>query len=236
MTDRVKESRIIKTLKFRSKTKAICRWAYKVSCGNEYLAVFARQFASRVFIIPTTVDTDLHIPKEGNSGRTIVGWTGSHSTLKYLEKIEPVLIELTTAFPKIEIMVIADRPPVFSKIQCTFHTWNAATEIEDLQNFDIGMMPLPDDEWSKGKCGFKALQYMALGIPAVASAVGENMKIIQHGVNGFLVSSEEEWLNCLSMLLRDPALCKRIGEAGRKRVLDHYSVVSNRSAFLNLFT
>jgi hypothetical protein len=102
--------------------------------------VFARQFASRVFIIPTTVDTDLHIPKEGNSGRTIVGWTGSHSTLKYLEKIEPVLIELTTAFPKIEIMVIADRPPVFSKIQCTFHTWNAATEIEDLQNFDIGMV------------------------------------------------------------------------------------------------
>ena len=100
---------------------------------------------------------------------------------------------------------------------------------------DIGIMPLPDDQWSKGKCGFKALQYMALGIPAVASRVGVNKKIIDNGQNGFLCSTDEEWLAALTLLIEDQALRKKMGALGRKKVIDNYSVSSNSSLYLMLF-
>ena len=130
--------------------------------------------------------------------RTRIGWTGSHSTLKYLDEIQPVLHKILQEYPTVEFIVIADRPPsldVGSSVK--FVPWNSETEIKDLLQFDIGIMPLPDDEWAKGKCGFKALQYMALELPAVASPVGVNSKIINHGVNGFLCNTPEEWEEAL---------------------------------------
>ena len=139
-------------------------------------------------------------------------------------------------YTHVEFIVIADKAPDLRDIpSMKFVPWNSETEIDDLQRLDIGLMPLPDDEWSKGKCGFKALQYMALEIPTIASPVGVNKKIIEHGVNGLLCETAQEWEDALVKCLETPELRKKIGRNGRQTVLEHYSVLSNASNFLSLF-
>jgi len=113
--------------------------------------------------------------------------------------------------------------------------WNCDSEIEDLSEIDIGIMPLPDDEWAKGKCGFKGLQYMAMEIPTVMSAVGVNREIIEEGVNGFLASTEEEWIDKLSLLIESEELRRNIGMEGRKTVIEKYSVDSQKQRYLEYF-
>jgi len=164
----------------------------------------------------------------------IIGWTGSHSTLKYIKEVEQVLLEIGREFPNVKMVIIADQRPqlLFPFI---FIPWNIQTEVKDLMQLDVGIMPLPDDEWSKGKCGFKILQYMALSIPAVASAVGSNKEIIEHGKNGFLVSNDDEWKSALVSLIQDSALRRKMGEEGRKKVMEQYSVNSNMKNFYSLF-
>jgi glycosyltransferase involved in cell wall biosynthesis len=243
------ENRIVSSFKWHSKVKSICRWSHKVSCGNSYLAAFAKQFNASVIINPSTIDTErLHnpahydfSPKESGVLRTksrdtiALGWTGTHSTLKYIDSLVPVLQQLESAYPLLRLVIIANKMPSLAVQSLTFLPWTKEHEIEDLLKLDIGIMPLSDDVWARGKCGFKALQYMALGIPAVVSPVGVNTEIIEHGVNGFLCSTEEEWLACLKSLIDDPALREQVGRQGRKRVIDHYSVLSNTSNFLSLF-
>jgi len=243
------ENSMVSPFKWHSKVKSICRWSYKVSCGNSYLADFAKQFNASVIINPSTVDTlTLHDPaqhevspkKPGDlrtkSGETIsLGWTGSHSTLKYLDSLVPVLQKLESTYPQLRLVVIADKKPSLAVRSLTFLPWLEDREIEDLLQVDIGIMPLSDDVWTRGKCGFKALQYMALGIPAVASPVGVNTEIIDHGVNGFLCVTEEEWLAWLRTLIDSPTLRKEMGQQGRRTVIDHYSVLSNTPTFLSLF-
>lgn len=239
MTDHVSESAIAKMIRWRSKVRSICTWSYKVSCGNEYLCTFAQHYNSTVVYNPTTIDTvNLHnskkikpIPKK----KLTVGWTGSHSTLKYLKTIEPSLVALEQKYPQIEILIIANQKPDLNLKSLRFLPWKIETETEDLAKIDIGIMPLPDDEWTKGKCGFKALQYMAMGIPTVASAVGVNATLVDHGINGFLATTQQNWLEFLSRLIEDPSLCKKMGEAGRIKVTTNYSVSSNTVNFLSLF-
>ncbi len=239
LTDQQHESYLFKRLKWRSKVASICEWSYKVSCGNSFLCDFALQFNKCVIRNPTTVETDkLHAPitnpHKGN-GSLVIGWTGSHSTLKYLKLVEPVLQGFRTRYPMVEFLVIADREPALTINPLTFKSWDVNTEIEDLARIDIGIMPLPDDEWSKGKCGFKALQYMALEIPTVASRVGANTGIIDHGVNGFLASTDDEWIHYLALLADNKSLREAIGKSGRKKVVDQFSVRANSSTFLSLF-
>jgi glycosyltransferase involved in cell wall biosynthesis len=242
LTDRQHESAILRLAKWRSKVGSICKWAYKVSCGNEYLCNYAAVFNKNVVYNPTTIDTEnLHhrasnLSSNQASERTRIGWTGSHSTLKYLDDIRPVLHKILRDDPAVEFIVIADKPSsldVGSRVK--FVRWNPESEIKDLLQFDIGIMPLPDDEWAKGKCGFKALQYMALEMPAVASPIGVNSRIIDHGVNGFLCNTPNEWEEALKSLIYDSALRKRMGLNGRKTVVDNYSVLSNSTNFLSLF-
>ena len=241
LTDRQDESPIIRALKWRSKVDLICKWSYKVSCGNEYLCNYAAPFNKNVVCNPTTIDTeDMHNPslfEEINSEqkKVRIGWTGSHSTLKYLTKIESVLQKILNRYPSVEFIVIADREPALILPLVTFIPWNPDAEMEDLMRFDIGIMPLPDDEWANGKCGFKALQYMALERPAIASPVGVNTKIIDHGIDGFLCRSDEEWEEALKTLIEDPNLRKSMGKSGRKKVIESYSVLSNSTTFLSLF-
>jgi len=234
------ENKAIGFLKWHQKTKSICRWSYKVSCGNDYLIKFAQQYNQRTVLNPTTIDTvSLHVSTQKKVAKKnifTVGWTGTHSTLKYLDQIIPILEIISNKYPHLEFNIIADKPPSFNYAFVRFTTWTKENEIDDLNQFDIGVMPLFDDPWSKGKCGFKALQYMALGIPTLASPVGVNSKIIDHGINGFLCSTENEWINCLEKLIANDDLRMAIGQQGRKKITDHYSALSNSSNFLSLFS
>ncbi len=237
-------------LKWRSKVARVCEWSWKVSVGNEYLAEFARKYCDQVVVNPTVVNTDVHrieeIPKNkfqktnknqtpnSKSQKPVVGWTGSHTTLFYLEEVIPALIELEERY-EFEFCVIANMDPKLNLGNYRFVKWSQETEVEDLAQFDIGIMPLEDTEWANGKCGFKLIQYGALGIPSIASPVGVNTEIIQDGENGFLASTQEEWIDKLSQLIESPSLREELGKAGRKTVVEKYSVEANKGRYLELF-
>lgn len=247
-TDKTNEPWMEKKLRWRSKIASICKWSYKVSCGNEYICKYALQFNNQVVLNPTTIDTEkVHIPDliqvtslpqklEKENESIIVGWTGSHSTLKYLEDLEPVLIQIEQKYAHISFLVISNKCPSLNLKNLIFKPWSKETEIKDLMLADIGIMPLPDDEWAKGKCGFKALQYMALEIPALVSPVGVNTKIVDNGINGYWCLSANDWMEAIEKLISNKDLRKNMGIAGRKKVIEHYSVSSNSSTFLGLFS
>lgn len=212
------------------------KWAWKVSCGNQYLCDFAARCNARVVYNPTTIDTENYHNrvKEQEGGRFVIGWTGSHSTTRYLAQLVPVLQRLESEF-EFDFVVIADRQPDIQLKSLIFRRWKKESEIDDLLTFSVGVMPLEEDPWSKGKCGFKALQYMALGIPALVSPVGVNTRIVDHEVNGFICRSEKDWEQALRKLMSDEALLKRLSTATREKIISHYSVLSNKENFLSLF-
>ena len=231
-------NRIAAGLKWHQKVGSICRWAYKNSCGNTYLAAYAKQFNTHSLVNPTTIDTEhLHnqVRDQAAPGRLVIGWTGTHSTLKYLDQVVPVLARLEAEGLDFEFRVISNQPPALPLRSLVFVPWRKATEIADLLDFHVGLMPLEDDLWAQGKCAFKALQYMALGIPALVSPVGMNLEVVQHGYNGFVCSSPSEWEINLRLLLIDIDLRKRLGKAARYTVEERYSVKSNTQNFLALF-
>lgn len=223
-------------LKYHQKVKLICKWSWKVSCGNDFLADFAKKFNARIYINPTTIDISYHKPKTINTSnqQITIGWTGSHSTIKYLKPLESILKELDNRY-SIKIMIISNQKPDWDFVNYDFIKWNKEKEIEQLDNIDIGIMPLDDSVWEKGKCGFKALQYMAMKKPAIVSNVGVNENIINHGLNGFLCNNPEDWLSYLTDLISSESLRKSMGEEGRKKVIESYSVQSNTDLFLSLF-
>lgn len=224
-------------LKGYSNVKHICRWAWKISCGNTYLCQYARQYNPTAEIIcnPTTIDTEhLHNQvKNQDSERLVIGWTGSHSTIRYIYDLIPVLQRLEKEF-EFDFMVISDIPPVLELKSLVFRKWKKESEIADLLQFNIGIMPLLDDKWAKGKCGFKALQYMALGIPALVSPVGVNTEIVDDGLNGFICSTEQEWENALRKLLSNRDELKRLSVNTRQKIENAFSVKSNTNNFLNI--
>ncbi len=236
LTDK-KEVGIEKAIRWRSKVVNICRWSYKVSAGNAYLAEYARQFNKNVIVNPTTIDTEnVHrAALSGSKDRIVIGWTGSHSTLKYLKDVEQVLQRIEGRYPRVSFCVIADKTPDLKLDRLVFKPWSVDTEVSDLAEIDIGIMPLPNDEWTKGKCGFKALQYMVMEKPTVASAVGVNTIIIEHNVNGLLAKDIDEWEKLLSRLIEDEPLRRQLGKEGRKTVERNYSILSNTKTFLSLF-
>lgn len=240
LTDNLNESRFEQLLRWRKKVSKICTWSYKVSCGNDYLYNYAKQFNAQVVLNPTTIDTEnLHNPqlyKSKTSTQVTIGWTGSHTTLKYLKEIESVLQRIEHKFGIVKILVIANQKPELALRTLQFLPWRKQSEAIDLLKIDIGIMPLPDDEWTKGKCGFKALQYMAMGIPSIASPVGVNTLIVEHGKNGFLAKTEEDWFSYLNQLIEDHSLRATLGNSGRQKVIQNYSVLSNTANFLFLFT
>ena len=238
LTDKKNESWIEKGIRWRGKVASITKWSYKVSAGNAYLADYAKCFNKNVVVNPTTIDTEnVHkaTKRRSSTDRIVIGWTGSHSTLKYLKEIEEVLSSIEQKFPNVFFFVIADKAPNLNLKRFEFKTWSLETEVTDLAQFDIGVMPLPDDEWAKGKCGFKALQYMAVEIPAVASPVGVNILIIKPGVNGFLATTPLEWEKSLTLLIEKESLRTEFGKKGRLMVEQHYSVESNKKNFQDLF-
>src|SRR5215208_5502038 len=223
-------------LKFASKTKTICRIASHVMVGNPYLADYARQVNDRVTVIPTTIDTEKYRvpPPKNSSGLPVIGWTGSYSTVQHLDTLRGALKKLAEK-ESFRLRVIGTPTYECSPIDVEAMRWRADTELEDLSAIDIGVMPLPDDRWSKGKCGLKALQFMALGIPTVCSPVGVNTDIIQDNQNGFIAASEEEWVDKLGRLLRSPELRQRLGQAGRATVEQKYSAITQAPRVFEIF-
>ena len=211
-------------LKFPGKTATICRLSSHVVVGNAYLAEYARQYNSRVTIVPTSIDTDHFVPQERNgwNGRIIVGWTGSSTSQTHLEMFEPVLRELLQR-REVEIRVVSNREPALHDLPHTWRPWTPETEVEEIGRFDIGIMPMPDDEWSRGKCALKALQYMSMSIPTICSAVGANCEVVRHGENGLLATTAENWIASLLSLVDNAELRMKLGAGGRRTVEAHFS-------------
>ncbi len=209
-------------LRHHGKTGVLCRLARHVTVGNEILAAYARPRACAVTVLPTTIDTDAYVPGEKPvHGRPVLGWSGSVTTLPYLSGIRDTLVRLRQRVD-FELRVIGGELSI-PGIDVSCRPWRAETEVPDLRELDVGIMPLPDDPWTRGKCGLKALQYMALGIPAVVSPVGVNSEIVDHGVNGFLATTPEKWIESMAVLLRDADLRARLGTRARQTVEERYS-------------
>ena len=212
-------------LKGAGKARRVVAGASLVVAGNDHLAGWARGYARRVTVIPTTVDTEHYQVRERPVvARVCVGWSGSPTTIVHLRLLEPVLRTLQRE-QGIRIRVIGDASYRIDGAAIESLDWRAASERSDLSAIDIGVMPMPDDEWSRGKCGLKALQYMALGIPAVISPVGVNREIAGGGA-AILASTQDEWLAALRALIADAELRSRVGAAGRARVEERYSVAA----------
>lgn len=193
-------------------------------CGNAYLEAYVGRYCKRTEIIPTVVDTDSYSPVEKAPVTTpVVGWIGSPSTWKYCLPMVDMLAGYVEA-GRLSVLVVgaghaADTTPPF-----VFRNWAELREVEDIRQMDIGIMPLPDEPWARGKCGYKLIQYMACGIPVIASPVGVNCQIVTHGVNGFLATTEQEWRDAIEQLTGDAVLRQRMGQAGRVSVEQHYSI------------
>jgi glycosyltransferase involved in cell wall biosynthesis len=235
LLDTSPENKKFEFLKNPDKTKINIQHAHTVIAGNAYLADYAKQFNKKTVVIPTTIDTNFHKPKPELRGdkKIVIGWSGSISTIKHFEMSIPVLKILQKKYPnQITIHVIGQESYSNSEIDIISKSWSAQTEVDDINQFDIGIMTIPNDEWAKGKCGLKGLSYMACGVATVMSPVGVNADIIQHSVNGYLASNEQEWIDCLSLLIESSELRQRIGNKGRETVAQHYSVEANKEKYL----
>ena len=214
---------LLSLLKMAGKTREICRLASHVIVGNSYLASYARQSNPNVTIIPSTIDTAVYqVEQRPNPEIPVIGWTGSYSTLQHLELMAPLLRRLA-ATENFRLRVIGATSFQLEGVDVQSVTWRSVSEAEDLRPVSIGVMPLPDNKWTRGKCGMKALQYMGMGIPTVCSPVGVNTEIIMDGENGFLAANDNEWIEKLTLLLRSAPLRDRIGMAGRRTVEERYS-------------
>ena len=227
-------NKTLQVLKNPTKTDDIVACADMVFAGNSYLAQYASKFCSKVKVIPTTIDTSYHIRKKSNdSNRICIGWTGTETTRKYLDGILPVFLQLAEKYgDKIYFKVICDQPWKVNGIDLKNEKWRKENEIEQLEEIDIGIMPLTDDQWSRGKCGFKGLQYMAMESATVMSPVGVNTEIVKHGENGYLAESNADWIEHLSNLIENKELRLQIGKAGRETVEKRYSVNANKDLYL----
>jgi glycosyltransferase involved in cell wall biosynthesis len=207
------------------------RWlaarADRVIAGNEYLAAWLRQHAHDVHVVPSLVDTDNVALRVHRESRTVVlGWIGSPSTARYLSGLAPVLASFAASRPEmtIELVVVGGRAPAIEGVRCEQHVWSEASETAALARMDVGLMPMPDDAWTRGKCAYKALQYMSAGIPVLADDVGLTGEAVGHEVGGLLARSPADWARALDRLATSAALRESLGRTGRARVEADFSV------------
>jgi glycosyltransferase involved in cell wall biosynthesis len=219
----------------KRKFAATCRWADVVAAGNDVLAGVARVSAPAVTMLPTSIDTAAYRPTTATPADppTIV-WIGSPENLVYLDMIRPALARLAGRYPTLKMRIICSRFPDWSEVNIERIGWNSATEAEALAAAHIGVMPLTDDEWTRGKCAFKLLQYMAAALPCVASPVGANTEAVIDGFNGFHARTVDEWERHLDALIRSPELRARLGAGGRAHVESRYAMRTYQARYLEL--
>lgn len=229
-------SRLVRRVLGR-KIDAVMQRANVVTAGNAYLAQRARDAGCcRVEWLPTVIDLDRYpAAREEKSARpVVVGWIGSPSTAGYLEMVAPALIELGRTQP-LRCVAIGARPDQLVGTPFEAWEWTEVNEVALLHQLDIGIMPLPDAPWERGKCGYKLIQYMGCTLPVVASPVGVNRDIVREGENGFLATNTGDWICALKALIDDGALRRRMGEAGRRQVEQVYCLQVQASRLANIF-
>ncbi|MEQ8473917.1 MAG: glycosyltransferase family 4 protein [Marinoscillum sp.] len=235
LNDQRNQNKIMTWIKGRRKPIELMKTADHVICCTPKLEEFVKQYNECVTDISSTINTDTYQPIAGKSKKPLViGWSGSHSTSRYLHLLDEVFRQLSSRID-FTLKVIGDPTFTLDGVKVNAEAWERTSEVADLQGIDIGLYPLPlDEEWVYGKSGLKALQYMALGIPTIATAVGANYRIIEEGVNGFLVSTTEEWLDIILKLANDQELYDRIGVAARQTVIQQYSLKSTYTVYLSI--
>jgi glycosyltransferase involved in cell wall biosynthesis len=219
----------------RRKFAATCRCVDVVAAGNEVLAGAARRTARDIAILPTSIDVSAyHATTASPADPPTIVWIGSPENLIYLEMIRPALARLTVRHPTLTVRIICSAFPHWPEIRIERIEWSSATEAQALATAHIGVMPLTDDEWSRGKCAFKLLQYMAASLPCVASPVGANTEAVLDGVSGFHATDDASWEAALERLILSAELRARFGAAGRVHVARHFSMTSYRSNYAAL--
>ena len=215
------------------KIDAVMRHAAVVVAGNEYLAERAREAeAARVEVIPTVVDTQRYRPRQGPANEVpVVGWVGTPRTSRYLQTLLPVFEALQREL-LVRFVAVGARAADFAGTPVEVWPWSEDSEVQSIQHFDIGIMPLTESPWERGKCGYKLIQYMACGVPAVASPVGVNSVIVKPGENG-LLANDEEWEQQLAVLLKDAETRRSYGERGRMDIEAWYSLEAQAPRFFN---
>jgi glycosyltransferase involved in cell wall biosynthesis len=217
-------NRVFGPLKWTHKTRGICALARHVTVGNEYLRRFAERHARRVSVLPTTIDLERFVPRPRHAGRdpVTIGWMGSETTVPHLQAIHGTLRRLAER-RRFMLHVVSTRDVSLEGVDVRSTRWSVDREVDDLHGFDIAIMPLPDDPWTRGKCGTKLLLGMAVGVAGVASPVGVSTTIVEDGVNGFLAANEDEWIDKLSALIDSPALRASLGAAARRTIQARFS-------------
>lgn len=214
------------------------RAASRVIVENTYTAAYAERYCPEVSIITGPIDTGRYAPggEVDGCGDVVLGWIGSYTSAPYLELIREPLAELGARHHHLRLCLIGEGGFDTDAVPLEWRPWSMETEVRDLRSFDIGLMPLPDDPWTRGKGGYKLLQYLSMGIPAVSSPVGINREIVEDGVNGFCARSHGEWVSCLERLILDRALRHRMGEAGRAKMEACYSLERSSQRLLRILS
>lgn len=228
-------------LKFFGKTDNLIRRAGAVTCGNHFIAEYVREKGTEAVIIPTVVDTEIFCPVEKTNKIPVIGWIGTHSTFPFVESIFPVLQRLAKKHEFVLKIVGAGREKVeIEGVKIENLKWNLEREVSDFQTLDIGLYPVKtsasaSSEWISGKSGFKAIQYMAVGVPFVMSPVGVCAEIGEQNATHFNAAVDEEWYNSLDKLLSDAKLRERMGTNGRRHSLAHYTVPAQAKILAETF-
>lgn len=222
-------------LKFSRKTHSLFRLSHRVISINGLIADYVRQYNPSVSVIPNCVDVERYRAAERNNSEPVrLCWIGSHSTIQNLAKIASPLRRLQT-HQQVPLRIIGAGAVELPGVDFETRQWAPETEVADLQACDIGVVPLVNHPWNDWKFFFKTIQYMAVGLPVVAERTGSNTEVIEDGVNGFLVESEEQWHDRLQTLIEDAALRRKMGAAARKTVVEKYSVQAQMPALISIF-
>ena len=220
-------------------SEEIARRSVGVIAGNQFLADHYKSVAARVWVVPTSIDTERWkpLPKKENDA-WIIGWIGTSSNLKYLHDIEGPLADFLTQHPGTRLRIVSDKRPSFKRIPSgswSFAYWSGDNEVRHVQEMDVGLMPLPDTEWARGKCAFKMIAYMATGIAVVVSPTGVNAEILQQANVGIPAATDNEWFDALERLYYEREYASTLGQAGRKLVESSYSVSKNAPLLAEIF-
>jgi glycosyltransferase involved in cell wall biosynthesis len=231
-----KANPLISKLKGAQKPLYMMRVSDHVITCTPYLDSFVRKLNPRTTDISSTVDTDRYKPRQDykiREEKVVLGWSGSLSTSKYLHLLDNVFKTLKRKVD-FKLLVIGDKDFKMDGIDVEAHAWSKEIELPTISRFDIGLYPLPDEEWVYGKSGLKAIQYMAMGIPTVATAIGTNFRVIENNYDGFLVNNETEWVECLDSLIKDEGIRKRIGLKSAVTVEQKFSIRANKDKYLSI--